>query len=136
MGNARRPADPAQPGPAVRAHVRDGAGLESVSQGDRRDAGGCCLIDAGLIPISSMRAVPGHVPLLATMRGRTIECVHHGSIAVCDLRGDLVAGAGDVQALNFARSTLKPLQALPFIEDDGPARFGFGSHEVALMCAS
>jgi L-asparaginase II len=83
-----------------------------------------------------MRAVPGHVPLLATMRGRTIECLHHGSIAVCDLHGDLVAGAGDVQALNFARSTLKPLQALPFIEDDGPARFGFGSHEVALMCAS
>jgi L-asparaginase II len=83
-----------------------------------------------------MAELPGHVPLLATTRGRTIECVHYGSIAVCDLRGNLVAGVGDVRALNFARSALKPLQALPFVEDDGPARFGFGSHEVALMCAS
>jgi L-asparaginase II len=83
-----------------------------------------------------MGQVPGHVPLLATTRGRTIECVHYGTIAVCDLRGDLVLGLGDVQALNFARSALKPLQALPFAQDDGPARFGFGSHEVALMCAS
>jgi len=80
--------------------------------------------------------VPGHVPLLASMRGRAVESVHYGSIAVCDLDGELVHGVGDVQGLNFARSALKPLQALPFIEDDGPARFGFGSHEVALMCAS
>jgi L-asparaginase II len=83
-----------------------------------------------------MSGVPGHVPLLATTRGRTVESVHYGSIAVCDRHGDLVAALGDVQALNFARSALKPVQALPFIEDDGPSRFGFGSHEVALMCAS
>lgn len=83
-----------------------------------------------------MAEIAAHVPLLATTRGRTIECVHYGTIAVCDARGGLVAGAGDLQALNFARSALKPLQALPFVEDDGPARFGFGSHEVALMCAS
>lgn len=83
-----------------------------------------------------MREIPGHVPLLATLRGRTVERVHYGSIAVCDRRGDVVYGLGDVQALNFTRSALKPLQALPFLQDDGPARFGFGSHEVALMCAS
>jgi len=83
-----------------------------------------------------MRAAPGHVPLLATTRGPLAECVHYGTIAVCDLDRGLVHAVGDVQALNFARSALKPLQALPFIEDDGPGRFGFGSHEVALMCAS
>ena len=83
-----------------------------------------------------MGAVPGHVPLLATTRGRTVECVHYGSVAVCDRDGNLVAGLGEPGALNFARSTLKPLQALPFVEDGGPQRFGFGSHEVALMCAS
>jgi L-asparaginase II len=80
--------------------------------------------------------IAAHVPLLATVRGRTIECVHYGSIAVCDRSGEPIAAVGDVHAPNFARSALKPLQALPFIEDDGPARFGFGSHEVALMCAS
>ena len=83
-----------------------------------------------------MAQVPGHVPLLATTRGRTVECVHYGTIAVCRPDGGLVRGLGDVQALNFTRSTLKPLQALPFIEDEGPARFGFGSHDVALMSAS
>ena len=83
-----------------------------------------------------MGAVPGHVPLLASTRGRTVECVHYGSVAVCDRHGSLIAGLGEPGALNFARSALKPLQALPFIEDGGPARFGFGSHEVALMCAS
>jgi L-asparaginase II len=83
-----------------------------------------------------MGELPGHVPLLATVRGRAVECVHYGSIAVCDRDGELLHGLGDVQALNFARSALKPLQALPFVQDEGPARFGFGSHEVALMCAS
>jgi L-asparaginase II len=83
-----------------------------------------------------MRAVAGHVPLLATTRGPLVECVHYGTIAVCNLDGGLVHAVGDVQALNFARSALKPLQALPFIEDNGPGHFGFGSHEVALMCAS
>jgi L-asparaginase II len=72
-----------------------------------------------------MGDLPGHVPLLATVRGRAV-----------DRDGELLHGLGDVQALNFARSALKPLQALPFVEDQGPARFGFGSHEVALMCAS
>ena len=60
--------------------------------------------------------IAAHVPLLATVRGRTIECVHYGSIAVCDRSGELIAAVGDIHALNFARSTLKPLQALPFIE--------------------
>ena len=83
-----------------------------------------------------MDPLPGHVPLLASTRGSTVECIHHGSIAVCDRDGALVAAAGDAHALNFARSALKPLQALPFIEDEGPARFGFTSHDVALMCAS
>jgi L-asparaginase II len=83
-----------------------------------------------------MTLIAGHVPLLATTRGRTVECVHYGTIAVCDRDGDLLARAGDIQALNFARSALKPLQALPFVDDDGPGRYGFGSHEVALMCAS
>jgi L-asparaginase II len=83
-----------------------------------------------------MTALAGHVPLLATTRGALVECVHHGSIAVCDRHGKLLAAVGDVQALNFTRSALKPFQALPFIEDEGPARFGFTSHDVALMCAS
>jgi len=79
---------------------------------------------------------PRHVPLVTTTRGELPELVHYGSIAVVDERGTLVAGVGDAHGLNYTRSSLKPLQALAFVEDGGAERFGFGSHELALMCAS
>jgi L-asparaginase II len=80
--------------------------------------------------------IPRHVPLVETTRGGTTECVHYGSIAVVDSAGKLVAAAGDPESLNFTRSSLKPLQALPFVEDGGMGRYGFTSHELALMCSS
>lgn len=87
-----------------------------------------------------MASYPAHVPLLATRRGAlgggTVECIHYGSIAVVDRDGRLMAGAGDTGGVNFTRSTLKPLQALPFVEDGGLQHFGFGSQELALLCAS
>ena len=80
--------------------------------------------------------IPHHVPLVVTTRGGATEGVHYGSIAVVDAKGRLLAGTGDPLALNFTRSALKPLQAMPFLEDGGMAHYGFGSHELALMCAS
>ncbi len=79
---------------------------------------------------------PGHVPLITVTRGELPELVHHGSIAVVDHAGSLIAGRGDPGSLNYTRSALKPLQALAFVEDGGMSRFSFGSHELALMCAS
>jgi L-asparaginase II len=80
--------------------------------------------------------IPRHVPLVVTTRGGATEGVHYGSVAVVDPDGRLVAGAGEPLAPNFTRSALKPLQAMPFLEDGGMSEFGFGSHELALMCAS
>lgn len=80
--------------------------------------------------------IPQHVPLVETTRGGTTECVHYGSVAVVDPDGKLLYAIGDPQSLNFTRSALKPLQALPFIEDDGMAHYGYTSHELALMCSS
>ena len=86
------------------------------------------------------RSLPAHAPLIASTRGYAsggcVECVHYGSIAVVDIDGRVLASAGDPDALNFARSTLKPIQALPFVEDGGMARFGFGSQELAVFCSS
>jgi len=79
---------------------------------------------------------PRHAPIAVTTRGGRIECVHYGSIAVVDRAGKLVASIGDAGALNFTRSSLKPLQAHPFIQDGGAEKFAFGSREVAMMCAS
>jgi L-asparaginase II len=76
------------------------------------------------------------VPLIEASRGGTPECQHFGAIAVVDTRGRLVAQAGDPHWLTFTRSTLKALQALPFMEAGGAARFGFTSRQVAMLCAS
>lgn len=80
--------------------------------------------------------IPAHVPLATATRGGHPELIHYGSVAVVDADGRLVASAGDPHSVNFTRSALKPLQALPFVADGGMERFGFGSHELALMCAS
>lgn len=57
-------------------------------------------------------------------------------MAVVDVRGRVLAHAGDPHWLTFSRSTLKPLQALPFMQSGGPAQFGFTREQLALMCAS
>ena len=77
-----------------------------------------------------------HVPLAVMTRGGAVESVHLGSVAVVDGDGALLHAAGDPAALTFTRSTLKPLQALPFVAAGGPARFGLTQQEVALLCAS
>jgi len=65
-----------------------------------------------------------------------VECQHFGSIAVVDPTGRLVASAGDPAALTFARSSLKPFQALPFMRAGGAAHLGLQSEQIALLCAS
>ena len=80
--------------------------------------------------------MPTFVPLIETRRGGTQECLHFGALAVCDAQGRVLAHVGDPQWLGFTRSTLKPLQALPFLEAGGVQRFGFETRHVALMCAS
>lgn len=76
------------------------------------------------------------VPLIETFRGGTLECAHFGAIAVADTRGRVVAHAGDPHWLSFTRSTLKALQALPFVQAGGPRHFGFTRQNMAMMCAS
>jgi L-asparaginase II len=78
----------------------------------------------------------GVVPLIEQSRGGTLECLHFGAAAVCDTQGKVVAHAGDPHWVTFTRSTLKPLQALPFMRGGGPRHFGFTRENLALMCAS
>ena len=76
------------------------------------------------------------VPLVETSRGGTRECVHFGALAVADTGGRVLAQAGDPYWVSFTRSTLKPLQALPFVQGGGLPYFGLGSTHLALLCAS
>ncbi len=75
-------------------------------------------------------------PLAEVTRGAQLESIHIGAVAVVDLRGELMYSAGDPHFSTFTRSTIKPFQALPFLRDGGVARFGYGSREIALLCAS
>ena len=75
-------------------------------------------------------------PLIELTRNQTQECIHYGSIAVVNARGKLLAQAGNPHWQCFTRSTLKALQALPFMEAGGAQQFDFKPQQIALMCAS
>ncbi len=76
------------------------------------------------------------VPLIETSRGGAPECLHFGAVAVVDSEGAVVASAGDPHFVTFTRSTLKALQALPFMQGGGAQLFGFKPQQIAMMCAS
>ena len=69
-------------------------------------------------------------------RGAIVESRHEVSVAVADGEGRLRATAGDTALTVFARSSIKPLQALPLVEDGIADRYGMTDEELALVCAS
>jgi L-asparaginase II len=75
-------------------------------------------------------------PVLELIRGAIRESVHFGSIAVVDAAGELLRSCGDPDTVAFLRSSAKPFQALPFVEQGGVEFFGLVQDELALACAS
>jgi L-asparaginase II len=76
-------------------------------------------------------------PVLVTeRRGELIESVHRGAFAICDASGAVIAGHGDVAALVYPRSAIKPIQALPLVESAAADAFGLSDIELTLACAS
>lgn len=74
--------------------------------------------------------------LVEILRGNSVESRHRGAIAVSDSTGKLVFSLGDIERPSFARSAVKPIQALPLIETGAAERFHLGPKEIALACAS
>ena len=58
-------------------------------------------------------------PLFEVTRGRIVESVHYGSIAVVDSNGKLIASFGDPKADAFLPSSAKAYKALPLVERGG-----------------
>lgn len=75
-------------------------------------------------------------PLIQLTRGGLPECVHFGAVAVVNRQGQVLAQAGDPHLVTFTRSTLKALQALPFVQAGGHRQLGYTPAQVALLCAS
>jgi NAD(P) transhydrogenase subunit alpha len=62
--------------------------------------------------------------LIEVTRSGRIESVHRGAVAVCDGSGRLIHAVGDVEALIYPRSALKPVQALPLVESGAADALG------------
>lgn len=75
-------------------------------------------------------------PLVEVTRGAIVESRHSGSVAVLDAKGGLVHGWGDIEAPIYARSAIKPIQAIPLVETGAADAFSVSARELALACAS
>ncbi len=75
-------------------------------------------------------------PLVELTRGPLVESIHFGALAVVDASGKLIASVGDETLVANLRSSSKPFQALPLIENGGAEHFGLTDREVAILCAS
>lgn len=69
------------------------------------------------------------------LRGGLVESRHEVSVVVAE-DGRASRVAGDPRALVFARSAVKPFQALPLVEDGVLEGLGLGDEELAMACAS
>lgn len=74
--------------------------------------------------------------LIEVTRGPLVESFHRGSLVVVTPDGTQVAALGDISRPIFPRSAIKSLQCLPLIETGAADRYGFGTAEIALACAS
>jgi len=74
--------------------------------------------------------------LVEVSRGTLVESIHHVDAVVVTADGDIVAAWGDVEREIYARSAIKPVQALPLIETGAADHFKLTDTEIALACAS
>jgi L-asparaginase II len=76
------------------------------------------------------------VPLVEVTRGEVVESIHYGAFVLVTAEGNLFAYQGNPDLITYPRSSMKPFQALPFIERGGADVFGFSAQEIAIICAS
>lgn len=69
-------------------------------------------------------------------RGKTVESVHFGAIAVVDSKGKLIYSFGDPYFVTYLRSAAKPFQAIPLITSGAADEFGLTPKEIAIVCGS
>ena len=84
-----------------------------------------------------MTVDPFNNPVLINVtRSGFVESTHRGAVCVIDVEGETVLAAGNVARPILPRSAIKPLQAIPFIEDGAADIWKSSGEELALACAS
>ena len=74
--------------------------------------------------------------LVEVYRGRRMESSHSGHIAVVNSDGKLLYFAGDPYRLTYARSSVKPIQAIPVLETGAADKFSLTDVDLAVICSS
>ena len=74
--------------------------------------------------------------LVEVTRNDVVESQHSGSAVVCDDRGNVVHGWGDIEKLIFPRSALKPLLAIDLVDSGASEHFSLSDAEITMACAS
>ena len=74
--------------------------------------------------------------LVEVIRGPLVESVHFGALAVVDDTGKVLFRLGDIDKVYYLRSSSKPFQTIPLVDQGGVASFGFTQKELAITCAS
>jgi len=69
-------------------------------------------------------------------RGEMVESSHDGDAVVVDTHGNVLWSLGNPERMIYARSSAKPLQALPLIETGAADAFSLTEEELAVTCAS
>jgi L-asparaginase len=64
------------------------------------------------------------------------ESVHSAQAMICDDRGRILLCAGNAEAATFARSVLKPFQALAVTTTGTLERFSLTDRDLAIICSS
>jgi L-asparaginase II len=74
--------------------------------------------------------------VVEVVRGAVVESRHRIHAVVVDAEERVRASVGDPETSTFFRSSAKPFQALPIVEDGALDRFGLTLEELALCCGS
>jgi len=69
-------------------------------------------------------------------RGAMVESRHRVAFAVLDADDRVIEARGDIERPVYARSAIKPLQALPLVESGAADALAVSPEELAIACAS
>lgn len=73
---------------------------------------------------------------VSVYRGELLESTHAAHVAVVNNKGELLYYYGDPHRQTFARSSMKPFQAVPIIETGAADAFNLQPVDLSLNCAS
>ncbi|MBT3316186.1 MAG: asparaginase [Anaerolineae bacterium] len=77
-----------------------------------------------------------YAPVLERTRGTRAESLHYAAAALVDSSGKLLAWIGNPRQDTFLRSSAKPFQAMPFIEQGYARDLGLLPRQISQICAS